>query len=527
MRYYYTFNDIDIDRYNINGKYSQVFVSPREIDLEKIEDNTWQKRHLVYTHGYGLVMSKVNAVTPEGQPSFSMKNIPTENSTDIPIENPRIYFGEKTNYYAVVNTGTSEFDYPKGGENQMNKYDGQAGINMSLANKILFALKEKDFNFLISRDINSDSKILINRNIMDRVKNIAPFLNYDKDPYPVVSDNKIYWVIDAYTTSSRYPYAQSYNNINYIRNSVKITVDAYDGTTNFYIVDKNDPIAQSYNTIFSGLFKSVDEMPQDLKSHLKYPEQLFKVQSQVLSKYHMTDPRVFLTSEDLWQTSTNKQDENITSDESYVVMKMPNSNNVEMVLLDYFNVKDKGLMSSMYSIRMDGDNYGKMVLYKIPPNTSVNGPTLFNSKMQQDPTISKEISLWNAQGSKVEYGETVIMPIKDSLLYIRPMYLIAQGDKSIPEVKRIIMGYGDDIVIAENIADGLKQLFNTPSDSTKATQNPAQTPNTNNQTTQNDNWANTAKEYYQNAINAQKQGDWSKYGEYLNKLGELLNSVAK
>lgn len=249
IRYYYGFNDVDVDRYNINNKSNQVFIAGREINSQAIDPSTWQNKHLIYTHGYGVVMSKVNSVTSEGQPDFVIKDMPPQNSTNIDLKNSRIYFGEKTDDYAIVNTKMNEFDYPKGGENQTNKYDGKAGIKMGFLNKLLFAVNQGDLNFLLSRDITSESKILINRNIVDRVKKIAPFLNYDSDPYIVISNGKLYWVIDAYTSSDKYPFSQPQNNINYIRNSVKVVIDASDGNTDFYLFDKNDPVAISYSRI--------------------------------------------------------------------------------------------------------------------------------------------------------------------------------------------------------------------------------------------------------------------------------------
>ena len=297
IRYYYNFKDIDVDRYNIDGKYSQVFIAPREIDSDSIEPNTWLNKHLVYTHGYGVVMSRVNSVTAEGKPNFVIKNIPPENNSNIKIDNPRIYFGESTDYYAIVNTDQREFDYPKGGENETNKYDGNAGINMSLINRLLFSIKEKNIKFMLSNDININSKILINRNIMERAKTIAPFLTYDKDPYIVIQGGKLYWILDAYTTSNKYPFSEPHDNINYIRNSVKVVVDSFNGDINFYISDKNDPIIKSYSKIFKGLFKDIDELPSEFVEHFRYPEEIFNIQCSTLGKYHIKDPEVFYNGE--------------------------------------------------------------------------------------------------------------------------------------------------------------------------------------------------------------------------------------
>ncbi|MTK13644.1 MAG: UPF0182 family protein [Clostridiaceae bacterium] len=527
IRYYYGFNGIDIDRYNINGNFSQVFVAPREVNTQSIDPNTWQNKHLVYTHGYGVVMSKVNSVTPEGQPDFVIKDIPPENKTDIKLDSPRIYFGEKTNDYAIVNTKLSEFDYPKGGENQTNKYDGAAGIKMNFANKMLFAANKKDLNFLLSRDITSESKILINRNIVDRVKKIAPFLTYDSDPYIVISGGKLYWIIDAYTTSDRYPFSQPYNDVNYIRNSVKVIVSAVDGTTDFYLVDKNDPIVMSYSKIFPGLFKDTSKLSEDLKQHFKYPEDLFKIQCNVLGKYHMTDPGVFYNGEDLWEVSRNQKQvdgEKDSMEAPYVVMKLPGEKNEEMILLQYFNMRNKDNMVALFGARMDKDNYGKMILYKFPPQKTIYSPYLFKQMLNQDTTISKELSLWNKAGSQVQFGDTIIVPINNSLLYVEPMYLRASGKNSIPEMKRVIVSYGDKIILAENIESALQQLFNYKDNS--------QTNGAAGQTQYSDSdqkldKVKKAKELYEKAVDAQKNGDWAKYGEYIKMLGETINELNK
>jgi uncharacterized protein len=532
IRYYYDFNDIDIDRYNINGKYTQVFVAPREIDLQKLEGNasTWQNKHLIYTHGYGVVMNKVNSVTSEGQPDFVIKDIPPENSTDIKLDNPRIYFGEKTNEYAIVNTDTREFDYPKGGDNQWNKFDGKTGIKMNLLNRVLFAVNERNINFLLSRDINSDSKILINRNIKDRVQKIAPFLSYDSDPYIVISNGKLYWIMDGFTTSDRYPYSQPVNNINYIRNSVKVVIDALDGTTNFYIVDNNDPIAASYSKIFPSLFKDVNTLSEDIRNHFRYPEGLFNIQCEVLGKYHVTDPGVFYNGEDLWQVSTTQTkvgQEKEINEGAYVVMGLPEKKTEEMVLLEYFNMRGKDNMAALFGARMDKENYGKMVLYKFPTQKTIYSPYLFKQKINQDPLISKEISLWNKEGSEILYGDTMIIPINNSLLYVEPIYIRATGKNSIPEMKRIVVGFGDKLILSESIDSALEQIFNY-------TQTPVQVPNTpaipNAPVTVDANVKErikSAKDAFDKAVEAQKNGDWAKYGEYIKNLQDILSDLNK
>ncbi|KOR26500.1 UPF0182 family protein [Clostridium sp. L74] len=522
IRYYYTFNDVDIDRYNIDGKYNQVFLAAREIDTEALNPNTWQNRHLIYTHGFGAVMNKVNSVTSEGQPDFVIKDIPPYNKTNIKLTNPRIYFGEKTNDYVIVNTKINEFDYPKEDSNKTNKYNGHAGIKMNFLNKVLFAINKKDINFLLSKDIKKDSKIIINRNIVERVKKIAPFLTYDSDPYMVIYNGKIYWIIDAYTTTNRYPYSEPYDNINYIRNSAKVVVDSVDGDVNFYITDKKDPIINSYAKIFKGIFKEEKDAPKEIREHFRYPRDLFNIQSKVLGRYHVKDPGVFYNGEDLWEVSKDQKQvegETNTNDAPYIIMKLPEQNKEEMVLLNYFNVMKKDNMIALFGARMDGDQYGKKILYKLPSDKTIYSPYLFKQKINQDTNISKELSLWNKEGSQVQYGDTIILPIKNSLLYIEPLYLRASGKSSIPEMKRVILSYNDKLVLSSNIQDGIKEIFDSKDNKINDKNEKSVTK------TIDDSKLKKAKEYYDEAIKAQKNGDWTKYGENINKLGDLLNDI--
>ncbi|WP_027626477.1 UPF0182 family protein [Clostridium lundense] len=524
IRPYYIFNDMDIDRYKIKDKYVQVFISPRELNLQNIDPDTWQNRHLIYTHGYGVAMSKVNSVTSDGQPDFLIKDIPPENNTNISLKNPRIYFGEKTNDYAIVNTKLKEFDYPKGGDNKINEYDGKSGIRMTFFNKLLFAISERNFNFIFSRDITRDSRILLNRNIIDRVNKIAPFLVYDKDPYITIYNDRLYWIIDAYTTSNRYPYSQPYNNINYIRNSVKVVVDALDGDVSFYIVDKNDPIVMSYSKIFKNLFKDFNTLPEGIRQHFKYPEDIFKIQCNVLEKYHMTDPMAFLNGDDLWEISKNQklvETEKSVSESPCVIMKLKGEKSEEMVLLEYFNMKDRNTMSSILGARMDRGNYGKFVMYSLPSHKTIYSPYFFKQKLKQDPLISKELSLWDAGGSHVQFGDTIIVPVNNSLLYIESMYLRANGKNSAPEVKRVILSYGDKVVLAENINSALNQLFNINGNNVK------EKSESNSVDKGKIQGIKEAKEIYNKAIQAQKDGDWTKYGEYIGRLGKMLENMAK
>ena len=390
-------------------------------------------------------------------------------------------------------------------------------------NKLLFAASYRDMNFLLSQDITSESKILINRNIVDRVKKIAPFLTYDSDPYAVLSDGKIYWIIDAYTTSNMYPYSQPQGDVNYIRNSVKVVIDSVDGSTDFYVVDKQDPIVASYAKIFPGLFKDLSTLSTDLKSHFKYPDDIFKMQSAVMGKYHVTDPGVFYNGEDVWEVAKAQKEvegELTVTEAPYMVMKLPGSDKEEMVLLQYFNIRSKDNMAALYCARMDGDNYGKMLVYTFPAQKTVYSPYLFKQKVNQDTTISAELALWNKEGSQVVFGDTIIVPIRNSLLYIEPLYLRASGEKSIPEVKKIIVSYSDKIILADSVDGALEQLFKGSSSGTSGSTGTT-TPATGDQKAK----LQQAKDLYQKALDAQKSGDWSGYGSYIQQLGDLLNQL--
>lgn len=525
IKNYYAFNDVDTDRYDINGDYTQVFVAAREIETNDM--SVWQNKHLRYTHGYGVTMSKVNEVTKEGQPSFVMKDIPTVNSSNILVENPRIYFGESTNGYSIINTDVVEFDYPDGETENSFKYDGDAGIKMNFFNRVLFSLYEKQPKILFSGSINSNSKILINKNIKDRASKIAPFLRYDEDAYMVINNGKLLWVIDAYTVSDKYPFSEPYDGINYLRNSVKVTVDAYTGEVNFYIIDESDPIIKTYDKIFIELFKSKDELPEGIFEHFRYPQEIFRLQSKVLAKYHIDDSIKLFTQEDLWDVSSDilspvkeGEDDKIPVEPLYLMTRLPGEKDSEMMLFEYFNMKGKQNMVSLLGARMDGHNYGKLIMYKFPQQKAIYSPYLFKNRMLQDPEISKEISLWAGKGSSVIYGDIVIVPIEKSLLYMNTIYLKAESNQSMPEMKRVILSNGDEIVIEENVEKALANLFDyNQVDEGNVTEDESDE--------KSPKSIKEASILYEKAIEAQRNGDWAAYGDYINKLGEMINELAK
>lgn len=531
IRQYYTFNDVDVDRYTINGDYTQTFLSAREIDEEKISD-TWLNKHLKYTHGYGITLSRVDKITASGQPDMLIDSIPPVSSVkEIEIKRPEIYYGELTNNYALVNTSEDEFDYPDGNSNKYTKYNGDAGIKLNVLNRFMFAVRERSLKTLVSGNIKSDSKILINRNISERVKEIMPYLSYDKDPYMITADGKLYWIIDAYTFTNRYPYSEPYNaetNTNYIRNSVKVVIDAYNGTTSYYIVDENDPMAQTFKKIYPALFKDFKEMPESIRAHIRYPSMLLDIQANVYQRYHMNDVKVFYQNEDLWQISseiygTKEQ----TMSPNYYIMKLPGEDGAEFVNSIPFTPKDKKNLTGLLVARNDGEAYGDLVLYQMPKSKIVYGPMQVEAQIDQNTEISKEFSLWNSSGSSYSRGNMFVVPIEDSLLYIEPVYLEATNS-SIPEVKRVIVAYGDQIAYEATLADALNSLFGEGSaEESPGGKSSGTSAGSSTDTLSQAEIVTKAQEAFDNAQQAQKDGNWAKYGEYLNELDKYLNMLSK
>ena len=535
IRQYYTFNDVDVDRYMINGKYTQAFLTTREIDESKITD-TWLNRHLKYTHGYGIALSRVDQVTASGQPAVLIGNIPPESEVEeITIERPEVYFGELSKEYIIVGTDEQEFDYPDGDSNKYTYYEGDAGIRLNFLNRLLFSIREGSMKLFTSSNIDGDSRIIINRNVMDRVRQIMPGLSYENDPYMVTVDGKLYWMIDAYTFSSYYPYSEPYNEetgINYIRNSVKVVVDAYNGDVDFYVVDENDPIAATYAKIYPTLFKSFDQMPEGLKAHMRYPNTLFQIQASVYGKYHMEDVNVFYQSEDAWDIAyeiygMDKQQ----IQPNYYIAKLPGETKAEFFNSIPFTPNSKQNMTALMVARNDGDAYGELVLYQFPKGRTIYGPEQIEAQIDQNTEISKEFSLWNSSGTQYRRGNMFVIPINTSLLYCEPVYLEA-SNSSIPEVKRIIMAYDDEIAYEETLAECLVELFGDKAE--EGVDNGDQKPDGESGQPGTDEpekmsqseLIEAAAKAYEDAIEAQKDGDWAGYGEYMDELEKYLNELA-
>ncbi|KLU67753.1 hypothetical protein DEAC_c01580 [Desulfosporosinus acididurans] len=470
IRLYYKFNDIDVDRYNVNGEYRQVMLGPREISTPDLDPKaqTFVNLRFKYTHGYGVAASFANAVGPEGLPSFAVSDIPPV--TDFPelkIKEPRIYYGELTNDWVVADTSIKEFDYPQGDTNSDTSYTGKTGIPFTPINKFMLSLSHGTLRFYLANEVTSNSKMLIYRNIKERVQKLAPFLTYDSDPYMVIDNGRLKWIIDAYTTSDALPYSNKYSDqgFNYIRNSVKVVIDANDGTVDFYAIDPQDPILKTYMSIFPGVFKDFASFPASLKSHLRYPETLFTIQSNMLKTFHMTDPSVFYNKEDAWDIAKELyqgKPQNVAP--YYTIMTIPGETKPEFVLMLPFTPassesNSRYNMVSWMAARMDGSHYGQLLLFDLPKSIEIDGPMQIESRIDQDPDISKQLSLWDQKGSSVIRGNLLALPIGGNFLYVEPIYLQSDKGGSIPEMKRVVLAYGDQLVMTDNVGSALTQIF--------------------------------------------------------------------
>ncbi|WP_337886163.1 UPF0182 family protein [Fischerella thermalis] len=494
IRPYYKFPGADIDRYTLlrniekqTTEYQQTIIAARELDYGDVpqQAQTWINKHLIYTHGYGFTLSPVNVVGPGGLPYYYVKDIGVEDTgsqgslqitteeirASIPINQPRIYYGEITDTYVMTGTKTQELDYPSGNENVYNVYDGRGGISIgAMWRRLLFAQYLKDWQMLLTRNFTSQTKLLFRRTIRDRVQAIAPFLRFDSDPYLVAASGggttltgqptNLYWIIDAYTTSDRYPYSDpGKNSFNYIRNSVKIVVDAYNGTVDFYVADPTDPVITTLGKIFPQMFKPLQTMPVALRSHIRYPGDFFRIQSERLLTYHMTDPQVFYNREDLWEIPTEIYgNEQRTVEPYYLIMKLPKAETEEFILLLPFKPNQRANLIAWLAARSDGENYGRLLLYEFPKQLLVYGTQQIEALINQDPVISQQISLWNREGSKAVQGNLLVIPIEQSLLYVEPLYLEAEQN-SLPTFVAVIIAYENRIVMAETLEQALAGIF--------------------------------------------------------------------
>ncbi len=465
IRTYYKFTDIDIDRYRINGEYRQVTLSARELSSKDLPSRIWINERLTYTHGYGAVVSPVNRVTREGLPEFWVKDIPPVASSDLRISRPELYFSELATDYVFVKTQAKEFDYPAGDQNVYTAYEGQGGIPLgSFWRKTLFAARLGDIKLLMSNDLTTESRVLLYRNIRERVQRIAPFFRYDDDPYMVISAaGRIVWLLDGYTVSDRFPYSAPTRGLgNYVRNAVKVTVDAYDGTVHFYAADPADPLIRTTARIFPGLLQPLDAMPADLRAHIRYPEGLFRVQAAMYALYHMRDTQVFYNKEDLWSIPIGHGDgPDRPMDPYYLILRLPGEPKEEFVLLIPFNPSKKDNLSAWLAARSDPPHYGKLVVYNFPKQKLIYGPRQIEARIDQDSFISQQLSLWSQRGSQVIRGNLLVIPIERSLVYVEPLYIAAEKGQ-LPELKRVIVAFGDRIAMEETLDGAIARVFGGP-----------------------------------------------------------------
>jgi uncharacterized protein len=470
LRQYYQFHDIDVDRYEINGEVRQVMLSARELVPERLseEAQTWVNRRLVYTHGYGLAASPVAEVTRDGLPRFLLRDLPTVGALD--VESPEIYFGERTNSYVIVRTNQMEFSYPAEDGNVFTQFAATTGIPVGdWWTRLVFALRFGDANIVLTDAITPDSRLLWRRNIVERVFQVAPFLQFDNDPYVVLGgDGKLYWFHDAYTTSNLFPYSTPLEQanplvprwrLNYIRNSVKIVTDAYSGETHFYIVDETEPLVAAYRQIFPDLFTPISEMPDHLQRHIRYPSDIFSIQAEVFRTYHMTDPGELYNREDLWAWPEEFfENRTVLMEPYYVLMELPGGEGQDYLQILPFTPANRENMIAWLAAQSDPENYGQKIVYQFGKDTLFFGPKQIEARINQDPIISAQLALWNQQGTQVIRGNLLVIPVGSGLLYVEPLYLQA-ADGRIPELQRVVVATSDQVVMAQSLGLALAEIF--------------------------------------------------------------------
>lgn len=531
IRTYYEFLDVDNDRYMINGKNQQVMLSPRELVPSSLPSRSWINEHLTYTHGYGVCLGPVNNVTAEGLPEFFIQNIPPTSNVNINIKRPEIYYGEADAGYAIVNTKSKEFDYPSGNENIYTTYAGKGGIELgSILKRTFFAMHLRELKILLGTDISSKSKILLNREIRPRIQKAVPFLIYDNDPYMMISEEgRLLWVIDGYTTTSHYPYSAKLSGLgNYIRNSVKAVIDAYDGNITLYIWDETDPIIQTYAKSFPGIFKSKDQMPQDQRNHMRYPQTFFTVQARIYAIYHMTDPQVFYNKEDIWRIPESYiEGQNATMKPYYTIMKLAGvGDREEFILMVPFSPAKKENMIAWLAARCDDPNYGKLLVFDFPKQKLVYGPSQIESRINQDPEISKQLTLWNQGGSRVIRGSLLVIPVEQSLVYIQPLYLSSQNG-GVPELKRVIVAFENSIAMEDNLERSLYRIFGAQEQRFESSEDTTQTTPTitGDKSEIVQQLIIQAERQFRRSQEEIKNGNWSGYGDAMKNLERTLNEL--
>ena len=528
IRTYYEFVSVDNDRYQIDGELRQMMLSPRELSTRSLPSRTWVNERLTFTHGYGLTLGPVNQVDAQGLPVLHVRDLPPQSDlSELDITRPEIYFGELDNGYIFVNTAQEEFNYPEGERNVFSLYKGDGGVAIgSLFRRLLFAIYFRDMKILLAEDLSPDSRVLIRRNILQRAARLTPFFQYDSDPYLVIDNGRLVWILDGYTTSKRYPYAEHMNRVgNYVRNPIKAVVDAYSGAITFYLADGTDPIAQAYATAFPGLIQPLSELPDSLKAHLRHPQDYFGIQAQLYATYHMREVNTFYNKEDQWEVPIIDQKQ---MEPYFTVMRLPEERDEEFILMLPFTPRLKDNLSAWMVARNDGDQYGKLVVYVFPKQELIFGPKQMVARINQDPVVSQQITLWDQSGSNVIRGTLLVIPIRDSLLYIQPIYLRAE-DGRIPELKRVVVGYRNRIAMGIDLDDALVQIFDegipVGADFTDAqglslpTERAVPLPLS--------TGPGQGLELYKRLQRSAGQGNWSEFGQDLDALGEWLRGQGR
>jgi uncharacterized membrane protein (UPF0182 family) len=548
IRTYYDFVSVDDDRYTIEGRYRQVHVAARELNSASLPTRTFINERLTFTHGMGVTMAPVNQVTSEGLPVLFIKDLPPASTVSIKLTRPQIYYGELTSDYVFVGTRQQEFDYPAGDQNIYTNYKGRGGVPIgSFLRRVLYAFQFGSLKILLSDDIKGNARVLYRRNIVERATTAMPFLDFDADPYLIITDaGQLKWILDAYTSSDGYPYAaRTSDGTNYMRNSVKVVIDAYDGTVDAYIADPSDPVVQTYAGIFGGIFKPITAMPADIRRHVRYPGDLFGIQTSLYATYHMTQPDAFYHREDQWQKPgavTNSTNQNPFM--RHIIMRLPGEKNPEFIFMTPFTPRGKDNLAAWMAARMDGENYGKLLVYSFPKQSLVYGPRQIANRINQDTDISRQLTLWDQRGSQVIRGELLVIPIEESLIYVQPIYLRAEGG-NIPELKRVVVAHENRVVMGETLEEGLNALFGSgaaaqprtavqDSISALSTTEPAvvgggpaapAAPSGAPPSGAASELLRQAQLHYDRAIAAQRAGNWAEYGREIQLLGATLQAL--
>ncbi len=529
IRTYYDFVSVDDDRYWIDGKYRQVLLSPRELNAASLPTRTFINEHLTFTHGMGLTLGPVNQVTTEGLPVLFIKDLPPVTTVSLKVTRPQLYYGERSNDYVFVGTRQREFDHPSGEMNVYASYAGSGGVRVgNLARRMVLATRFGSDKILFSQDIRDSSRVLYYRNIVERARQALPFLRFDRDPYLVLTDEgTLQWILDAYTVSDDYPYAQRLSDgTTYMRNSVKLVIDAYNGSLAAYVSAPTDPLIRTWARIFPGIFLPLDSMPAGLRAHIRYPDELYRVQANLYATYHMDAPEDFYHREDQWQIPTVEEQTGKVPFMRHLVMRLPEERQAEYIYMVPFTPRGKDNLAAWMVARNDGAEYGRLRVYQLSRQRLVFGPQQIENRINQNTEISRQVSLWDQRGSRVIRGDLLVIPIEESLLYVQPLYLQAEGGR-IPELKRVVVAYENQVVMGETLDAALAELFGGapgPKSAVAARTEPPESPSADTGTAA---LAIEARRRYEAALEAQRNLDWARYGTEMKRLGEVLERMGK